>query len=98
MVRSFEAVKDLFDPKGLFNPGKIVRPPKMDDRSLFRFKPGYAVEKIDTVLDWSEWGGFGGAVEMCNNNGACRKSAAGVMRSEARRVGTECVRTCRYWG
>ena len=25
-----------------------------------------------TALDWSEWGGFAGAVEMCNNNGACR--------------------------
>ena len=23
------------------NPGKIVDPPKMDDRYLFRFKPGY---------------------------------------------------------
>ena len=25
------------------------------------------------ALDWSEWGGLGGAVEMCNNNGTCRK-------------------------
>ncbi len=41
IVRAFEEVKDTFDPAGLFNPGKIVRPPKMDDRSLFRFKPGY---------------------------------------------------------
>ena len=40
MVRAFEEVKDAFDPEGLFNPGKIVRAPKMDDRSLFRFKPG----------------------------------------------------------
>ncbi len=39
MVRAFEEVKDAFDPAGLFNPGKIVRAPKMDDRSLFRFKP-----------------------------------------------------------
>ncbi|MCG8692489.1 MAG: 4Fe-4S dicluster domain-containing protein, partial [Minwuiales bacterium] len=35
-------------------------------------------EQIDTALDWSEWGGFAGAVEMCNNNGACRKSDPGV--------------------
>ena len=35
-------IKDLFDPKGLMNPGKIVRPTRMDDRTLFRFKPGYA--------------------------------------------------------
>ena len=34
-------------------------------------------------LDWSAYpgagGGFQGAVEMCNNNGACRKLAGGVM-------------------
>ncbi len=79
MVETFAEVKEAFDPKGIFNPGKIVRPPRMDDRTLFRFKPGYATETLDTALDWSAWGGFGGAVEMCNNNGACRKFDAGVM-------------------
>src|SRR4051794_10912641 len=79
IVRAFEEVKDNFDPTGLFNPGKIVRPPKMDDRSLFRFKPGYRQLPLDTVLDWSEWGSFASAAEMCNNNGACRKSDPGVM-------------------
>ncbi len=75
IVRAFEDVKDAFDPKGLFNPGKIVRAPFMDDRSLFRYAPGYEPIQLDTVLDWSEWGGFSGAVEMCNNNGACRKNS-----------------------
>ena len=89
MVRSFEEVKDRFDPKGLFNPGKIVRPSRMDDRSLFRFKPGYGAEKHDTVLDWSAWGGFGRAVEMCNNNGACRKRDAAVMCPSYRVTGDE---------
>lgn len=79
MVRAFEAVKDIVDPKGLFNPGKIVRAPKMDDRTLFRFKPNYRRIPFETALDWSEWGGLGGAVEMCNNNGACRKFDAKVM-------------------
>jgi len=79
LVAAFEEIKDIFDPKGLMNPGKIVRPPRQDDRSLFRFKPGYRVEKIDTVLDWSEWGGLDKAVEMCNNNGHCRKFDAGTM-------------------
>ncbi len=79
IVRAFEAVKDEFDPTGLFNPGRIVRPPKMDDRTLFRYPPGYATETHDWALDWSDWGGFAGAVEMCNNNGACRKSDPGVM-------------------
>jgi FAD/FMN-containing dehydrogenase/Fe-S oxidoreductase len=89
MVRAFEEVKDAFDPQGLFNPGKIVRAPRMDDRSLFRFKPDYRQLPIDTALDWSEWGGFAGAAEMCNNNGACRKSDPGVMCPSWRATGDE---------
>ncbi|HEX2151812.1 MAG TPA: FAD-linked oxidase C-terminal domain-containing protein, partial [Stellaceae bacterium] len=89
LVRAFEEVKDNFDPSGLFNPGKIVRPPKMDDRSLFRFKPGYRQLPLDTVLDWSEWGSFASAAEMCNNNGACRKSDPGVMCPSYRATGDE---------
>jgi Fe-S oxidoreductase len=83
LVRAFEQVKDRFDPDGLFNPGKIVRAPKFDDRSNFRYPPGYAAPETTTQLDWSAYsgsgGGFQGAVEMCNNNGACRASAGGVM-------------------
>ncbi|MEZ5816331.1 MAG: FAD-linked oxidase C-terminal domain-containing protein [Hyphomicrobiaceae bacterium] len=82
-VQLFEAIKDRFDPNGLMNPGKIVRSPRMDDRSLMRFAPGYGVHDLETVLDWSAWpgagGGFQGAVEMCNNNGECRKLAGGAM-------------------
>ena len=89
MVRAFEEVKDAFDPEGLFNPGKIVRAPKMDDRSLFRFKPDYRQLPIDTALDWSEWGGFAAAAEMCNNNGACRARDAGVMCPSFRATGDE---------
>jgi len=89
VIRSFEEVKDAFDPAGLLNPGKIVRPSKMDDRALFRYKPGYRVPRFETALDWSDWGGFGGAVEMCNNNGACRKSDPGVMCPSFRVTGDE---------
>ncbi len=81
LVRAFEAVKDRFDPHGLFNPGKIVRAPRMDDRTLFRYPPDYAPAGFAAALDWSAWGSGGllAAVEMCNNNGACRKAAGGVM-------------------
>jgi FAD/FMN-containing dehydrogenase/Fe-S oxidoreductase len=72
-------IKSWLDPKGLMNPGKIVNPPRMDERSLFRFKPGYETRVPPTVLDWSAWGGFDKAVEMCNNNGHCRKFDAGTM-------------------
>ncbi|HEY7611202.1 MAG TPA: FAD-linked oxidase C-terminal domain-containing protein [Alphaproteobacteria bacterium] len=85
LARTFEEVKAALDPDNMMNPGKIVRPPKMDERALFRFKPGYATPEIATALDWSEWAtrenrnGFAAAVEMCNNNGHCRKFDAGTM-------------------
>jgi FAD/FMN-containing dehydrogenase/Fe-S oxidoreductase len=83
LVHAFEAVKNRFDPRHLFNPGKIVGAPKFDTRENFRYGPGYRAEPIATALDWSAYpgagGGFQGAVEMCNNNGACRALAGGVM-------------------
>jgi len=106
LMRALEEIKDLFDPRNLMNPGKIVRGTKQDDRSLFRFKPGYAVQRFDTALDWSEWNapsvpgadaaasaaasqGFMAAVEMCNNNGHCRKFDAGSMCPSYRATGNE---------
>ena len=92
-VRLFEEVKDRFDPKGLMNPGKIVRAPRMNDRSLFRYKPDYRITDMETALDWSAWpgagGGFQGAVEMCNNNGECRKLVGGTMCPSFRVTGNE---------
>src|SRR5580704_7332626 len=78
LAGAFEEVKYSFDPQGLFNPGKIVRAPKFDDRALLRYGPHYRADDIATQLDWSAYpgagGGFQGAVEMCNNNGACRST------------------------
>ena len=88
IVRAFEAVKDAFDPGASMNPGRVVRAPRMDDRTLFRYGPGYAVDGgVAPVLDWSGWpsstatagGGLLSAVEMCNNNGTCRSFDAGSM-------------------
>ena len=49
----------------------------------FRYGPEYRAQEMTGRLDWSAYpgagGGFQGAVEMCNNNGACRKSEGGVM-------------------
>ncbi len=100
LTRAFVEIKDLFDPAGLMNPGKIVRASRMDDPSLFRFPPGYRTLPVATALDWSAWNvqndpltetvsapgtggdpahGFAKAIEMCNNNGHCRKFDAGTM-------------------
>lgn len=83
LVRAFEEVKDRFDPGGRFNPNKIVRAPRFDDRERFRFGPSYRIAAFTPALDWPAFpgggGGFSGAVEMCNNNGECRKLAGGAM-------------------
>src|ERR1700761_1062690 len=83
IVADFKEVKHRFDPGNMLNPGKIVDPPRMDDRTLFRYPSDYRVGELKTVMDWSAYtgagGGFQGAVEMCNNNGACRKLEGGVM-------------------
>jgi len=83
LVTAFAEVKQRFDPDNLFNPGKIVNAPRMNDRKLLRYMPGYSMRDATSRLDWSEWtgaaGGLQGAIEMCNNNGACRKLEGGVM-------------------
>ncbi len=78
-------IKALFDPHNLMNPGKIVKPTKMDERSLMRASFKYQPVVLNTALDWSAWDvhgrgeGFLAAAEMCNNNGHCRKFDAGTM-------------------
>ena len=100
ITEALTEIKNAFDSKGLFNPGKIIDPPKMDDSSYFRYPPSYKVIPLLPALDWSAWNvqnnpvteetsapGTGGdpamglakAVEMCNNNGHCRKFDAEVM-------------------
>lgn len=83
MVAAFETVKSSFDPTCVLNPGRIVNPPRMDDRRLLRFSHDYKAQGDKPALDWSAWpggsGGLQGAVEMCNNNGACRKLKGGSM-------------------
>src|SRR5205814_6343660 len=79
LTAALAEIKSWFDPQGLMNPGKIVNPPRQDDRSLFRYGPSYRAPEDGSSLDWGAWGGFARAVEMCNNNGHCRKFDAGTM-------------------
>ncbi len=91
LTAAFGEIKALFDPRNLMNPGKIINPTLMDDRSLFRYKPDYKAAPLRTALDWSPWlehpqadqdndaPALMAAVEMCNNNGHCRKFDAGSM-------------------
>ena len=65
-------IKDLWDPKHIFNPGKITDTPKMN-RQL-RYKAGQETKEIETIFDFSSTQGFLRAVEKCNGSGDCRKT------------------------
>ena len=74
---AFRQVKQTFDPEGLLNPGKIVDPPPLT--ANLRFGAGYVTPKPPAWFDYSEYGGMGGAAEMCSGVGACRKLLSGTM-------------------
>jgi len=69
--------KSLFDPARILNPGTVVKAPDMTEH--LRMGPDYATRPFRTELDFSDDGGFTGAIERCNGNGACRKLRAGTM-------------------
>jgi FAD/FMN-containing dehydrogenase/Fe-S oxidoreductase len=77
LYEAFREIKNTFDPEGLFNPGKIVDAPPVT--SNLRFGSNYKTPNPVSWFDYSEYGGLGGAVEMCSGVGACRKKLAGTM-------------------
>jgi FAD/FMN-containing dehydrogenase/Fe-S oxidoreductase len=77
LYRAFRDVKRVFDPQGLFNPGKIVDAPPL--ASNLRFGAGYRTPAPATFFDFTDYGGLGGAVEMCSGLGVCRKTHEGTM-------------------
>ncbi|MCR9100568.1 MAG: FAD-binding protein [bacterium] len=64
-------IKQTWDPKGIFNPGKIVDAPPM--KSSLRYEAEQPTPVHDTVYDFSEAGGILRAAERCNGSGDCRK-------------------------
>ena len=72
-------IKEIFDPKNIFNPGKIVDPWPMDES--LRYQPEREEPKIDTLMDFSDSQGILRVAEKCNGSGDCRKpiSAGGTM-------------------
>ena len=72
-------VKRLFDPENRLNPDRVVSAPPIDEN--LRYGPSYRTVEpaYPLYFDWSHWGGYAGAVEMCNGSAECRKIDAGVM-------------------
>jgi len=77
LYEAFRDIKRTFDPNGIFNPGKIVDSPPLT--ANLRYGAGYKSPNPRTHFDFSEYGGMGGAVEMCSGLGACRKKLEGTM-------------------
>ncbi len=77
LYQAFRSIKRTFDPDGMFNPGKIVDAPPLT--SNLRYGAGYMTPRPATFFDYSDYGGMGGAVEMCSGLGACRKTLDGTM-------------------
>ncbi len=65
-------VKTLFDPNGIFNPGKIVDAYPMDES--LRYKIDRDEPMVSTFMDFSDSEGILKAAEKCNGSGDCRKS------------------------
>ena len=87
ITAAFRAVKDVFDPKGLLNPGNIV-PVGGEPRPIAsihahtRVQPNGTparIRRVETYYDYADQTDFAHAVEMCNGAGVCRKKTGGVM-------------------
>ncbi len=65
-------VKEIFDAKGLLNPGKIIDPWPMDER--FRVEQTKKASIIETKYDFSDQQGILSLSEQCNGSGDCRNS------------------------
>ena len=76
LTDTFRGLKLAADPKGLLNPGKVLEPQPMHIN--LRYGSEYRADPWLPVLEFSQQGGLGGAIEMCNGAGVCRKDG-GVM-------------------
>ena len=77
IYEGFRQIKRAFDPKNIMNPGKIVDAPAMTES--LKISPQYKTWEPQTILDFSDQGGFARAVEMCSGMGECRKKLDGTM-------------------
>ncbi len=83
LMNAFRQIKTIFDPNDLLNPGNIAEPGPVESITtklrVLPEKEPIAIGEVETYFDYSDHGGFGSAVEMCNGAGICRKKQGGTM-------------------
>lgn len=67
----FRRIKFTWDPKNIFNPGKIVDAAPMN--KFLRYEPDMKTPEHNTMIDFSSVGGILRLAEKCNGSGDCRK-------------------------
>jgi Fe-S oxidoreductase/FAD/FMN-containing dehydrogenase len=77
LYEAMRAVKRIFDPDGVLNPGKIVDAPRMTEHLRDATLP--PAPPIRTTLSFADSGGMRAAADRCMNIGLCRKTTTGVM-------------------
>ncbi len=85
----FKELKSVFDVSHVFNKGKIVDTPPMDEWLRYERKP--ELDAMKTYFDYSSQYNFINAVEQCNGAGDCRKSIKfqGVLCPAFKATGSE---------
>jgi len=67
-------LKYTWDPQNIFNPGKIIDTPPMDQN--LRYVPGERRKPLKTTFRFPDKGTVLYAAEKCSGSGDCRKNAA----------------------
>ncbi len=68
----FREVKQIFDEKGIFNQGKIIDSPPMNE--FLRYEADLPTPKHQTVFDFSKQESILRLTEKCSGSGDCRKT------------------------
>lgn len=68
----FREVKQIFDEKGIFNQGKIIDSPPMNE--FLRYEADLPTPKHQTIFDFSKQESILRLTEKCSGSGDCRKT------------------------